>query len=481
MKLSVLLKDISYKSAPEQDCEISLVTSDSRNVIPNALFVCVRGTRHDGHEFAQKALEMGAAAVVCDHDLGMQNQIVVEDTSLAYGVLCSAFYGHPSKKLKLIGVTGTNGKTTITNILKQMLAFLGHRVGLIGTIQNEIGSMVIPAKYTTPDAEQLQLLFSRMAAAGCEYVVMECSSHALDQQRVAGCHFEVGVFTNLTQDHLDYHGTMENYLSAKLRLFDQCSIGVVNYDDQYVKQFYKNLPCKTYTFSTESDEADYVARQLKTRPNGVDFVLLGHSMLERMHFCMPGKFSASNAMAACVTLLGLGFGVHEVSQALSACTGVTGRTEVLKTNTDYTIIRDYAHTPDGLEKVLSAIREFAPGRVVVLFGSAGNRDRTKRPLMGKAAGAGSDFAILTSDNPRSEDPMQIINDVLPGLQETKTPYEVIPDRYEAIKWALKHAQKDDVLILAGKGHEDYQVLKDGTVCFDEKEIVTRLLEQKTED
>lgn len=460
------------------DKEISAITCDSRQVEKGNLFFCIIGARFDGHEHAEQALSRGAAAIVVSRDIGLENQILVKDTRLVYGLVCSNYFGNPAKKLKLLGITGTNGKTTITYLVKNILEAAGKNVGLIGTIHNEIGDMTLPAKHTTPDPMHLYSMFARMVEAGCEYVVMEVSSHALDQQRVAGCHFECAAFTNLTQDHLDYHGTMENYYEAKKSLFSICGTAIINIDDEYGKRLYNEISCKKLTYSLFSDKADYTAHDIKFSAQGSRFSLLADSKLSRVKFCMPGNFSVANAVAAAVTCIAAGVDFDTVIAGLSSVKGVAGRIEILPTDTDFTVIRDYAHSPDGLQKILETVREFAPARVVTLFGCAGNRDRTKRVKMAEIASKYSDFCILTSDNPRDESPQRIIDDALPGLNSNKTPYKAIVDRYEAIEWALDFCKPSDILILAGKGHEDYQVLDFGTIFFDEKVIVTELLEKR---
>lgn len=478
MKLRQIMEDIPCEGfASLEDIEIEEITCDSRRVMPGMAFVCVKGGRLDGHEHAAEAVNRGAAVVIAQRDVGLKNQIIVENTRRAYAVMCANFYGNPSRRLKLIGVTGTNGKTTITNLLKHILESSGYKVGLIGTIQNEIDDMALPAKYTTPDPAQLHALFARMAEAGCDYAVMEVSSHALDQDRVEGCRFEAGIFTNLTQDHLDYHGTMENYYQAKKKLFSLCKVGIVNRDDPYGRRLMEEAPCPIQTFSVSDDAADYTAKNISISASGSRFAFLGAGIIARIQFPMPGMFSVSNAMAAAVCAVSVGLSLDKTAVALNSCPGVCGRTQILKTDTPFTVIDDYAHTPDAIEKILGAIREFAPGRIMILFGCAGNRDGRKRPLMAAAAAKGADFVILTSDNPRSEDPVKIIQDALPGFEGFDTPYVVIPDRYQAIRWALENAEEGDVLLLAGKGHEDYQVLDYGTICFDERQVVKELLEK----
>ncbi|WP_278942411.1 UDP-N-acetylmuramoyl-L-alanyl-D-glutamate--2,6-diaminopimelate ligase [Anaerotruncus colihominis] len=480
MRLYELLDGLDA-ARPDRDCEITGVTSDSRQVEPGTLFVCIRGTRADGHDYAVKAAEAGAAAILCERAIGLENEIVCRDTHYAYGIVCGNWYGNPARRLRLVGVTGTNGKTTVSYMVKHILESAGHQTGLIGTIHNEIGDITLPARHTTPDPLALHGMLARMADAGCEYVVMECSSHALDQQRLAGLRFASVGFTNLTQDHLDYHGDMESYYHAKKKLFSMCDAAAINMDDAYGERLAAEVRhiCPVTTFSTVSDAADFTAKDIRPAPDSSRFMIVGKGAIARVRLPIPGDFSVANAMTAAVMCMALGLTLEQAAQGLNTCQGVVGRIEVLPTGTDYVVIRDYAHSPDGLEKIITTMKKFARGRVVTLFGCAGNRDRTKRKKMAEIVARLSDFVILTSDNPRDEDEMQIIEDAKPGLLEhPDTPYEIIPDRYAAIEWALGHAKKDDVLILAGKGHEDYQVLHGETICFDERQIVLELLEKK---
>ena len=474
MTLYRLLEGLHCSQLPT-DRQIASVTTDSRQVKQGDLFVCIQGEKVDGHIYAARAVEQGAAAVVCQRDLGLDCQAIVENTRAAYGIICGNLFDNPARKLKLVGVTGTNGKTTVTTLIRHILEDCGHKTGLIGTVHTEIGDMIIPAKYTTPDPMVLQSTFARMVQAGCEYVVMETSSHGLDQRRLEGCHFESGVFTNLTQDHLDYHHTMENYYQAKKRLFSICGQAVINLDDAAGRRLLQEVECPCVTFSTCNDEADYTAHDIQPSQLGSNFAIVGMGVIARVKLGMPGDFSVSNAMAAAACCVGLGLPLDQVAQSLSNCPGVEGRAEVIHQDSMGMIIRDYAHTPDGLEKILAALRPFAKGRIVTLFGCPGNRDATKRPKMAHAVAAGSDFIILSSDNPRDEDPQAIIADALPGFEGMNTPYVVIPNRYEAILWALQNRRQDDILLLAGKGHEDYQVLKDETIYFDEKAIVQKVM------
>ncbi|MBR5310271.1 MAG: UDP-N-acetylmuramoyl-L-alanyl-D-glutamate--2,6-diaminopimelate ligase [Oscillospiraceae bacterium] len=475
MLLSELLKDVEYTGKIE-DVEIKDVTGDSRRVEQGSVFVCIKGGNIDGHEYAAAAKRNGAAWIVAERDTGIEQQIIVKNSRAAYAVMCANINGRPAEKMKLIGVTGTNGKTTITYLIKHVLESAGKKVGLIGTIQNVIGDVSLPAKYTTPDAAELHLLFSRMANAGCEYVVMEVSSQALDQKRVEGCHFETAVFTNLTQDHLDYHGSMENYFDAKKELFRNCEKAVICIDDEYGKELHKELEIPSVTVSIGDVSADYTAHSVKNASDGCKFAMVGNGVIGRVNFSMPGKFSATNAMLAAAAAMNCGLTFEETVEGLNTCPGVKGRVEVIHSG-DFTVIRDFAHGPDALEKVLDSISECAKGRIITLFGCAGNRDRTKRPKMVASVAAKSDFMVLTSDNPRHESVEEIAADTLPAMEKCGVPYHYEPDRYKAIKWALEHCEKDDVLLLAGKGHEDYQVLDFGTVYFDEKVIVKDFIDK----
>ena len=480
MTLYQIMNGVRFEGSM-QDCEIKSLTCDSRRAEQGSAFFCIDGVKFDGHLYAKKAEENGAAVIIAQRDTGAENQIIVEDTRLAWGMASANWFDNPAKKLKLLGVTGTNGKTSITYIIKHILEAAGKKTGLIGTIHNEIGDVIVPAKYSTPDPYQLHELFAQMLAEGCEYAVMEVSSHALEQKRLAGCFFETAIFTNLTQDHLDYHETMENYYNAKKTLFSMCGKAVINFDDSYGQRLINEIDCEKLSFSCGHDEADYIAKNINFTARESKFVLLHESGLNRVSIPMPGSFSVSNALAAVLACFSAGIDYDKAIEAISTCSGVPGRMEILPANTPYTIIRDYAHSPDSLEKMLTTVKGFTPGRVVILFGSAGNRDRTKRPKMAAAAASQADFCILTSDNPRDEDPKRIVEDCIPGFRKSGTPYKVIVDRYEAIKWALDNSREGDVLVLAGKGHEDYQVLDYGTIFFDEKVIVAELLAKKEKE
>ncbi len=475
MKLSQILNGVKVENN-FNDVEILDVTQDSRLVKEGSLFVCVKGNTFDGHSVAEEMLNKGAAAVIVEKDLNLKNQVLVSDTRAVFSLICSNFFGNPAEKLKLIGLTGTNGKTTTTFLIKQILENTGKKVGLIGTVQNMIGSEVYPAKYTTPDPYELQKLFRLMVDAGCEYCVMEVSSQALAQGRVNGLHFLVGAFTNLTQDHLDYHKTWENYFNSKRILFENCDYAVTNLDDEYGLKIVDGLPCKTITYSIDKNDADFCAKNVKFKASGVEYQLVS-DYIGRVECPIPGRFSVYNSLCATTIALTLGIDFNKVLYAISKSTGVKGRIEVVPTDTNYTVIIDYAHSPNGLENIISSLREIAKGRVVTLFGCGGDRDKTKRPLMGKIAAELSDFCIVTSDNPRSEDPSKIIEDILVGMEGISTPYVVVENRKEAIRWALEHAEEDDIILLAGKGHETYQILPTGTIHFDEREVIAEILKK----
>ncbi|MBQ7725962.1 MAG: UDP-N-acetylmuramoyl-L-alanyl-D-glutamate--2,6-diaminopimelate ligase [Clostridia bacterium] len=452
------------------DLTVTGVTCDSRKVKPGVVIVCIVGALTDGHQYAAQAVEQGAAAIVCERDLGFANQIIVPDTHAAYADLCATWFGNPAKDLHLIGVTGTNGKTSVTYMMKKILEEAGYKVGLIGTIQNMIGDEVVASHNTTPDAYELNSLFALMKAKGCQYVIMEVSSHALDQCRVYRLNFEVAMFTNLTQDHLDYHKTMENYLAAKKRLFDMCKTAVINRDDRYAAELMTGLPCRIATYSTGND-ATYSAKGIQYRPASVEYEFVSDTMIEHIKVHTGGRFTVYNSLCAAACATELGISLPTVRAALAKLPGVKGRAEVVPTGKDYTVIIDYAHTPDGLKNILSTFRECRKNRLIALFGCGGDRDRTKRPLMGEIAAMLADFVVVTSDNPRTEDPAAIIDDILVGMKNTQTPYKVIENRVEAIRYALSIAQPDDIIVLAGKGHETYQILKTGTIHLDEREVV----------
>ncbi len=456
------------------ETDVTGITCDSRQVKSGFVFVCINGTKSDGHDYAQKALENGAAAIIAERDLGLEIQIVVPDTHAAYADLCAKWFGNPAESLKLLGVTGTNGKTSVTYMMKKILENAGYKVGLIGTIQNMIGDEIIAAHNTTPNAYELNSLFALMKAKGCTYVIMEVSSHALDQSRVYRLNFEAAMFTNLTQDHLDYHITMENYLATKKKLFGMCKTAIINSDDQYSSELTKGLDCKIITYSL-GDSSTYSAKGVNYRPASVDYEFVSDSEIGHIKVNTGGKFTVYNSLCAAACAVEIGIPLSAAASALSELQGVKGRAEAVPTGKDFTVIIDYAHTPDGLKNILTTFRECKKNRLISVFGCGGDRDKTKRPIMGNIAAHFSDYAIVTSDNPRTENPTAIIEDILEGMKGATIPVKVIENRIDAIKFAVSIAKKDDIIVLAGKGHETYQILNTGTIHLDEREVVAEAL------
>ncbi len=458
----------------DDTCVVGL-TCDSRRVKPGYVFVCIEGTAVDGHKFAKQVHNAGAALVVTQRQMGLERELTVPSSRRTWAQLCANWFGNPAEQLHLIGVTGTNGKTTMTYILKSILEQLGHKVGLIGTIQNMVGDRVMPSGHTTPDPYELQSMLSLMSKEGCDYVVMEVSSHALDQDRVEGCVFDAAVFTNLTQDHLDYHKTMEAYAAAKARLFKRARHAILNADDPWAQTVAGGFDsAELYTYAVNAEGASYTAQDIQLRADGVTFRLCGNGEEAPLHLPIPGMFSVYNALASAACLLTLGFPFEQVVKAFAHTQGVKGRAEVVPTNRDFTMVIDYAHTPDGLDNICRTLKECAKGRLLVLFGCGGDRDKGKRPKMAAMAAKYGDVVIVTSDNPRTEDPQAILRDVTAGLP-SDCEHIVIENRIEAISWAMHHAYPGDTVLLAGKGHETYQILKDGVIHLDEREVIADVL------
>ena len=478
MKLQKLLQGIDVvQCSAAMETEIQMVRYSSRDVQPGDLFVAVPGFATDGHKYIADAVARGAAAVLCERQMPEDAPwIQVADSRLVLAQLGANYYDHPAKQLKMIGVTGTNGKTSVTYLLKELLEQELHtKVGLIGTICNMIGTEVLHTERTTPESFELQGLLAQMRDKGCEYVVMEVSSHALALHRVAGIQFCVGAFSNLTEDHLDFHKTMEDYRQAKARLFSVCDRGVFNLDDPVAQLMIRDASCEIFTVSTMT-AANLQAENIALESDRIEMDVREGENSVHLKLGIPGRFTVSNALLTLGIAHRLGIRLDAAVEALSHAKGVKGRIEVVPTpDKDYTVLIDYAHTPDGLENVLRSVRDFAKGRLIALFGCGGDRDRTKRPMMGEIAADCADLVIVTSDNPRTEEPDAIIADILAGMKETKTPYVVEADRRKAIRLALKLAQKNDVIVLAGKGHEDYQIIGKEKFHLDEREEVAAAL------
>lgn len=478
MRLQALLKDIEIleTNAP-MDLEISGVRYSSRDVAAGDLFVAVPGYATDGHKYIPDAVQRGAAVVLCERETPDSVPWVrVRSSREALSKLGANWYGDPSEKLQVIGVTGTNGKTSVTYLLKALLEnAVGAKVGLIGTICNMIGDEVLETERTTPESFELQGLLARMADAGCTHVVMEVSSHALFLHRAANIHFRVGAFTNLTEDHLDFHKTMEAYGKAKAILFRCCDKGVFNADDPASHTMIDGSTCSVYTVGVEND-ADLRAEDVELGADHIEMNVFEGGQRAHIRLSIPGRFTVSNALIALGIARRLGIPLDRAGEALCRAHAVKGRIEIVPTpGKDYTVLIDYAHTPDGLEKVLRSVRDFCKGRLIAVFGCGGDRDRSKRPIMGQIAVQLADLVIVTSDNPRTEEPAAIINDILAGVEGTKTPYRVEENRRKAIRLAMQLAQKDDVIVLAGKGHETYQIIGTEKTHLDEREEVAAAL------
>ena len=479
MKLKDLLQEITpTRLTGPADQDITGICYDSRKVTPGSLFVAIRGFQSDGHAYIPSALEKGAAALLVEdvpEDLPRQVTCVqVSDCRAALAHLGAVWYGHPEKQLRLIGVTGTNGKTTVTHLIRHVLEKNGEKCGLIGTNGVFFGEIARESARTTPESLELYGILREMCDAGMTCAAMEVSSHSLALHRVLGLRFRAAAFTNLTQDHLDFHGTMEEYFRAKALLFDRCDTAVINLDDDWGARLAGETSCQKLTFSARSDAADLVAKNVQLLPDGIRAVVVRDCDIARMKLGIPGQFSVYNALTAAGCCLALGLTLEQVCDALADAPGIKGRAEIVPTGRDFTVMIDYSHTPDSMENILRTVRGYAAGRIIGLFGCGGDRDRAKRPLMGKAAAEGCDLSIVTSDNPRSEDPQAIIDDILTGM-EGKAKRMVIPDRREAIAWAVKNAKKDDIIVLMGKGQETYQEICGQKLHLDEREEVAKAL------
>ncbi len=474
-KLNELLKETKYLSVTgDAGIEVSGITCNSKEVAPGSIFVCIKGFKTDGHKFAGDAISKGAVCLVVTEDINIEGATIVKvkNSRHAMAELSSAFYGHPSRDIKVIGITGTNGKTTTATLIRTIIEMSGKKAGLIGTNEIIIDGSVMAADKTTPESYLFQKYLRMMANSGTDYCVAEVSSHSLELDRVACTDFELGIFTNLTHDHLDLHGTMENYANAKARLFEMCKTAVMNADDKYSMEIATRTKCKNvFTYSAEKSSADFYASDIKLSDKGVIYNMTHRNQSCVIKALIPGKFNVYNTLAAAAACSLLGFSETDITKGLIISKGAKGRAEMLPLNVPFSVMIDFAHTPDGLYNILTTIKGFAKGRIITLFGAAGDRDKTKRPEMGEIAGKLSDYCIITSDNPASEDPETIIAEVEPGVVISGCKYTKIVDRKEAIHFALDLAEPGDILLLAGKGHETYQIMKEGKIPFSEEEIV----------
>ena len=475
MELSRIAQDLGIEYTGPQ-AEITAVDYDSRKVGRGSLFCCLVGEKTDGHNFASMAVEKGASALICQRPLPLNvPQLIVPDGREAMARAAACFYGHPERELTMLAVTGTNGKTSVTYMVKSVAETAGKKVGLIGTIQNLIGEEKVYTERTTPESVDLFALLRRMADKGVELVVMEVSSHALAQQRVAGIPFKAGLFTNLTQDHLDYHKTFENYRAAKKKLFAQCGIAILNGDDETAAYMKEGLSIPVWTMGIHHP-GEFYARGIEITTQGASFHLFTPQGNGRISLHISGLFSVYNAMGTAALCTAAGIPFSCIVKGLEGLRGVAGRLECVDTgDRPFSVYVDYAHTPDALQNVLETARGFTRRRLISVFGCGGDRDHGKRPIMGEIGGRYSDHVILTSDNPRTEDPMDILKAVEEGVKRTATPYIVTENRREAIREALEEAGDGDVIVIAGKGHESYQEINGGRHHFDDKEIVLSLL------
>ena len=474
MTLRELLSGLQAKhlSGPA-DLEIASVCYDSRKARDGSLFLAIKGFRSDGHQYIAKALELGAAAVLVQDapEQPLAENVSVwqcEDTRAALARIAAVWHGHPERQLKLIGVTGTNGKTTVTHLIRHVLEQNGEKCGLIGTNGVFFGEVARESARTTPESLELYGILREMVDAGMTCAAMEVSSHSLALDRVLGLQFAAAAFTNLTQDHLDFHGDMETYFAAKALLFDRCDTAVYNLDDRWGMRLAQEKTCPAITFSAKENAAELVAKNVRLLPDGVQAVVVRDCDIARLNLPIPGMFSVYNALTAA------GCCLAQITEALTTASGIKGRAEIVPTDRDFTVMIDYSHTPDSMENILRTVRGYAKGRIIGLFGAGGDRDKEKRPLMGKIGAQGCDLCIVTSDNPRSEEPQAIIDDILSGMDSKARP-KVIVDRREAIAWAVQNARKDDIIVLMGKGQETYQEIRGEKIHLDEREEVAKAL------
>ncbi|MDE5994082.1 MAG: UDP-N-acetylmuramoyl-L-alanyl-D-glutamate--2,6-diaminopimelate ligase [Oscillospiraceae bacterium] len=475
MLLSALLKGVGEIS-PSQDVEIENVTDKLSEVKNNSLFVCIDGDSFDGNDFVTEALLKGAAAVISEKQTKADISIKVPSSRKALALIASNFYGNPAKKLKIIGVTGTNGKTTTAFLVRHILEYSGKKCGLTGTVKKITGGKSVSSTLTTPESAELQKTFAEMLKNGCEYCVSEISSQALSQSRAEGVSFCAAAITNITPEHLNYHHNMENYISAKLLLFKSSDFSVINVDDKNIRENKSRISCRQFTVSLKDRIADYFAQNIVSTAHGVEFELL-KDRIYKVCTPLPGIYNVYNALCAVAVCSELGIDTQICVDALRSFSGVEGRCEKVPTGCDFNVIIDYAHTPDGFQNIISSARAFTENRIITVFGCGGDRDKSKRAVMGKIASELSDAVIVTDDNPRTESPVRIICDILEGMSGTKCHYAVVSDRKDAIGLALKIAEKGDTVLILGKGHEKYQITANGKIPFDEKEIIQEFLKQ----
>lgn len=484
MLLTKLLEGLEMQELQEingsVDVDVENIAYDSRKVKANGAFVCIDGYNTDGHKYIGDAVQNGAKVIFVQKVIkGIDGVTIVrvKNTRHTLAYISNIFFDRPSDTLNMVGITGTKGKTTTTYMVKSILEKQKRKVGLIGTIVNKIGDYELETSRTTPESYELYSLLRDMKEHDVSDVVMEVSSHALELSRVDGVRFNIGAFTNLSRDHLDFHKTFDNYLAAKVKLFSVCEVGVVNIDSEYGEKVLEDARCKTYTYGIYND-ADFVAYDIKTYPDRVMFSVKSDIINDVIIVNIPGIFSVYNALCAISIAALMNIDVESIKEGIRDVV-VPGRAEVVNTGSDdYTLMIDYAHSPDSLKNILETVRKYKKGRLVSVFGCGGDRDKTKRPIMGEIAGRLSDFTIITSDNPRTEDPDTIIKDIEAGIKDVTHEYITITDRKDAIRYAIENHKKGDIIVLAGKGHETYQIFKDKTIHFDEREVVQDIINNR---
>lgn len=476
MLLQYLIENLTDKVITgDTNIDINKIEYNSQKIESNDVFVAIKGYKEDGNDYIKEAVEKGAVCIVTEDELNANELpnitiVRVQNSRIALSLIASKYYDFPARKLKLIGITGTKGKTTTAYMIRDILNASGKKTGMIGTIYNTYGNVCIEASRTSPESLDLQKLLKDMVDAQMEYVVMEVSSHSLVLDRVYGLHFAIGIFTNLSQEHLDFHGTMDNYLLAKSKLFEMCDFALVNGDDIHTPRLKKMIKCKIATFGLDN-AVNITASDVRINNNNVEFKMYVNKMLETIVINIPGRFTVYNALAAIGTCSLLGAQMDAILLALSNIK-VPGRSEIIDVQKTFTVMVDYAHNPSSLEAILSSIKKYVKGRIICVFGCGGNRDKEKRPMMGEISGRLADFTVITTDNPRNEDPSIIMKEIEDGVKKTKGLYKIIENRKDAIAFAMRIAWKNDLVLIAGKGHETYQELKNGKrIDFDERKVV----------
>lgn len=476
MLLQYLIENLTDKVITgDTNIDINKIEYNSQKIEQNDIFVAIKGYKEDGNDYIKEAVEKGAVCIVTEDELNANELpnitiVRVQNSRIALSLIASKYYDFPARKLKLIGITGTKGKTTTAYMIRDILNASGKKTGMIGTIYNTYGNVCIEASRTSPESLDLQKLLKDMVDAQMEYVVMEVSSHSLVLDRVYGLHFAIGIFTNLSQEHLDFHGTMDNYLLAKSKLFEMCDFALVNGDDIHTPRLKKMIKCKIATFGLDN-AVNITASDVRINNNNVEFKMYVNKMLETIVINIPGRFTVYNALAAIGTCSLLGAQMDAILLALSNIK-VPGRSEIIDVQKTFTVMVDYAHNPSSLEAILSSIKKYVKGRIICVFGCGGNRDKEKRPMMGEISGRLADFTVITTDNPRNEDPSIIMKEIEDGVKKTKGLYKIIENRKDAIAFAMRIAWKNDLVLIAGKGHETYQELKNGKrIDFDERKVV----------